>query len=169
MKVFTASFAVSVASASLPSALGWWDNGHMLVGEVATQLMDSADVKTIESMLSSWDEDFPNTGEIATTAVWMDLIKCTSVSSYCQSPVSPSITSMSDWHYIDLPVNTRGGKWEDKEANLTLFDDTMGGDAVSVIEGAIKSFKTTKSKWAANLFLRYSFTSSVTCTSRCTL
>ncbi|KAJ8571829.1 hypothetical protein ON010_g5006 [Phytophthora cinnamomi] len=61
---------------------------------------------------------------------------------------------MSDWHYIDLPVNISGGKWEDKDADLTLFSDTMGGDAVSVIEGAIKSFKTTKSSWAANLFLR---------------
>ncbi|KAH7484256.1 hypothetical protein KRP22_005420 [Phytophthora ramorum] len=156
MKVFAASIATTavVSTGFLPTTRGWWDNGHLLVGEVATQLLDSADVATIESVLSKWEEDFPNTGEITTSAIWMDLIKCTSVSSYCQSPLSPSITSMSDWHYIDLPVNISGGKWEDKEADLTLFDDTMGGDAVSVIEGALKSFKTTKSKWAANLFLR---------------
>jgi hypothetical protein len=157
MKTFAAGIAATMVVASmgfLPTAQGWWDNGHMLVGEVATQLMDAADVATIESLLSKWDEDFPNTGEITTTAVWMDLIKCTSVSSYCQSPVSPSITSMSDWHYIDLPVNITGGKWEAKDADLTLFDDTMGGDAVSVIEGALRSFRTTKSSWAANLFLR---------------
>ncbi|GMF10009.1 unnamed protein product [Phytophthora lilii] len=154
MKVFAASFAATAVVASLPTTLGWWDNGHMLVGEVAKQLLDDADVTTIESVLSRWDEDFPNTGEITTTAVWMDLIKCTSVGPTCASPVSPSITSMSDWHYIDLPLNINGEKWEDKDADLTLFDDTMGGDGVSVIEGALKSFKTTKSKWAANLFLR---------------
>jgi len=157
MKVFAAGIAATVAVAStgfLPTTQAWWDNGHMLVGEVATQLLDAADVATIESILSRWDEDFPNTGEITTTAVWMDLIKCTAESSTCATPLSPSITSMSDWHYIDLPLNIDGEKWEAKDADLTLFDDTMGGDGVSVIEGVMKSFKTTKSKWAANLFLR---------------
>ncbi|EGZ16997.1 hypothetical protein PHYSODRAFT_331034 [Phytophthora sojae] len=154
MKLLAASVTITALVGFLPSTLGWWDNGHMLVAEVVTQLMNSADVATIESILSRWNEDFPNTGEITTSAVWMDLVKCTSVSSYCQSPASPSITSMSDWHYIDLPLNINGDKWEDKDADLSLFDDTMGGDGVSVIEGAMKSFKTTKSKWAANLFLR---------------
>ncbi|ETL24612.1 hypothetical protein PPTG_11998 [Phytophthora nicotianae INRA-310] len=156
MKILAAgtTAAVVTSTAFLPATHGWWDNGHMLVGEVAKQLMNEADVITIESILSKWNEDFPNTGEITTSAVWMDLIKCTSVSSYCQSPLTPSITSMSDWHYIDLPVNINGDKWEDKDADLSLFDDTMGGDAVSVIEGALKSFKTTKSSWAVNLFLR---------------
>ncbi|ETI46052.1 hypothetical protein L914_21264 [Phytophthora nicotianae] len=156
MKILAAgtTAAVVTSTAFLPATHGWWDNGHMLVGEVAKQLMNEADVITIESILSKWNEDFPNTGEITTSAVWMDLIKCISVSSYCQSPLTPSITSMSDWHYIDLPVNINGDKWEDKDADLSLFDDTMGGDAVSVIEGALKSFKTTKSSWAVNLFLR---------------
>lgn len=98
MKVFAASIAATAAVTSmgfLPTAHGWWDNGHMLVGEVATQLTAPADVATIESILSKWDEDFPNTGEITTSAIWMDIIKCTSVSSYCQSALSPSITSMS--------------------------------------------------------------------------
>ncbi|KAE9019356.1 hypothetical protein PR003_g12657 [Phytophthora rubi] len=154
MKVLAASVAVTAVLGFLPSTLGWWDNGHMLVGEAATQLMNSADVATIESVLSRWDEDFPNTGEITTAAVWMDIVKCTAPSSTCTTPASPSIASMSDWHYIDLPLNINGDKWEDKDADLSLFDDTMGGDGVSVIEGALKSFKTTKSKWAANLFLR---------------
>ncbi|KAK1945561.1 Endonuclease 1 [Phytophthora citrophthora] len=154
MKVFAAVSTLTTVAGYLPTTQGWWDNGHMLVGEVATQLMDPVDVTTIESILSKWDEDFPNTGEITTSAIWMDLIKCTSVSSYCQSPLTPSLTSMSDWHYIDLPLNINGQKWEDKDADLTLFDDNMGGDGMSVIEGAVKSFKTTKSKWAANFFLR---------------
>ncbi|KAG6614730.1 uncharacterized protein IUM83_04227 [Phytophthora cinnamomi] len=154
MKVFAASVAVTAVAGFLSTTHAWWDNGHMLVGEVATQLMTLSDVATIESILSRWDEDFPNTGEITTSAVWMDIVKCTALSSTCTTPASPSITSMSDWHYIDLPLNINGDKWEDKDADLTLFDDTMGGDGVSVIEGAMKSFKTTKSKWAANLFLR---------------
>ncbi|ETI46078.1 hypothetical protein F442_09432 [Phytophthora nicotianae P10297] len=154
MKVLAASLAATVSTVLLPTTQGWWDNGHMLVGEVAKQLMDKADVTTIESILSRWDEDFPNTGEITTTAVWMDIVKCTAESSTCLTPASPSITSMSDWHYINLPLNINGDKWEDKDTDLTLYDDIMGGDGISVIEGVVKSFKTTKSKWAANLFLR---------------
>ncbi|OWZ21712.1 hypothetical protein PHMEG_0003705 [Phytophthora megakarya] len=147
-------FAATVITALLPATHGWWDNGHMLVGEVATQLMATTDVATIESILSKWNDDFPNTGEIITTAVWMDIIKCTSESSTCTISTSPSVTSMSDWHYINLPLNINGEKWKDKDADLTLFDDIMGGDGMSVIEGAVKSFKTTKSKWAVNLLLR---------------
>ncbi|KAK1945564.1 Endonuclease 2 [Phytophthora citrophthora] len=154
MKTFAATFAATAIASYLPNTQGWWDNGHMLVGEVAKQLMDETDVTTIESILSKWDEDFPNTGEITTTAVWMDIIKCTAESSTCLTPAVPSITSMNDWHYINLPLNINGQKWEDKDADVTLFDDIMGGDGMSVIEGAVKSFKTTKSKWAANFFLR---------------
>ncbi|KAF4315678.1 hypothetical protein BBI17_009309 [Phytophthora kernoviae] len=138
----------------LPTAFGWWDNGHMLVGEVASQLMDGADVTTIQSVLTKWEDDFPNTAELATTAVWPDLIKCTSVTTDCQTPASPSFTAMGDWHYINLPVNINGEKWEGKDADLTLFQDSLGGDGMSVIESAMKSFKTTKSNWAANLLLR---------------
>ncbi|KAG2521595.1 hypothetical protein JM16_004213 [Phytophthora kernoviae] len=157
MKAFTAKFvatAVLAFTGFLPTTFGWWDNGHMLVGEVASQLMDAADIATIQSVLAKWEDDFPNTAELATTAIWPDLIKCTSVSSYCASVDSPSFTAMGDWHYIDLPVNINGEKWEDKDADLTLFDDTLGGDAVSVIESTLQSFKTTKSNWAANLLLR---------------
>ncbi|KAL4157868.1 hypothetical protein PRNP1_003650 [Phytophthora ramorum] len=154
MKVFAVVTALAACTGFLPATQGWWDNGHMLVGEVAAQLLSSVDVSTIESILSRWDDDFPNTGEIATSAVWMDLIKCTSATSTCPSPALPSITSMSDWHYIDLPLNINGDKWKNKDADLTLFDETMGGDAVLVIEGNMKAFKTTKSKWAANLILR---------------
>ncbi|KAG7398872.1 hypothetical protein PHYBOEH_010196 [Phytophthora boehmeriae] len=157
MKAFTVSFGVTstlAVAGLLPTASAWWDNGHMLVGEVAAQLMDAADVTTIQSVLSKWEDDFPNTAEIATAAIWPDLIKCTSVSSYCTSVDSPSFSAMGDWHYIDLPVNINGEKWGDKDADLTLFQDTIGGDAVSVIESTLQSFKTTKSNWAANLLLR---------------
>jgi len=152
MKVFAATSAALVAAAALPGASAWWDNGHMMVGQVATLVMNESDVETINQVLSKWDDDFPNTGEITTAAIWPDLIKCTGVTTTCKSPLSPSITSMSDWHYIDLPINVSGEGVED--ASLALFDESLGGDAVSVIEGTMKSFKTTKSNWAANLMLR---------------
>ncbi|RLN90990.1 hypothetical protein BBJ28_00010692 [Nothophytophthora sp. Chile5] len=155
MKVFATGFATTaVVASTLPTAHGWWDNGHMLVGEVASQLMDAADVTTIQSVLAKWEDDFPNTAELATAAIWPDLVKCTAVSSYCASTSSPSFTAMNDWHYIDLPVNINGDKWNNKDADLTLFNDALDGDAVSVIESTLKSFKTTKSNWAANLMLR---------------
>ncbi|KAF4039738.1 S1/P1 Nuclease [Phytophthora infestans] len=142
MKIAGVSLTVTAVASTgfLPTTQGWWDNGHMLVGEMAKQLLDEADVTTIESILSRWDEDFPNTGEITTTAVWMDIVKCTAESSTCLTPASPSITSISDWHYINLPLHINGDKWEDKDTDLTLYDDIMGGDGISVIEGVVKSF-----------------------------
>ncbi|KAJ8571827.1 hypothetical protein ON010_g5005 [Phytophthora cinnamomi] len=72
MKVFAASVAATASLSFLPSTHAWWDNGHMLVGEVATQLMDSTDVATIESILKQWDEDFPNNGRESTTTGGLD-------------------------------------------------------------------------------------------------
>uniref|UniRef100_K3WV36 Uncharacterized protein n=1 Tax=Globisporangium ultimum (strain ATCC 200006 / CBS 805.95 / DAOM BR144) TaxID=431595 RepID=K3WV36_GLOUD len=154
MKVFTVTVAAVAALANLPSALGWWDNGHMLVGEVATQLMDPADVATINSVLATWKDEFPNTETITTTAVWPDLIKCTSKSAYCMSPSSPSLSMMDTWHYIDLPVNVNGTKWKGQDPSLALFADSLDGLSTDLLEKSVTTLATTKSNWAANFVLR---------------
>ncbi|KAF1334097.1 hypothetical protein FI667_g2080, partial [Globisporangium splendens] len=154
MKIFAATAAIAATLANLPSALGWWDNGHMMVGEVATQLMDPKDVETIHSVLTTWEKDFPNTDTITTAAIWADLVKCKSVSSYCMSPTSPSFSMMDVWHYVDLPVNVNGDNWKGQEPGLALFDDNLDGLSIDFMEKAMTSFATTKSNWAANLLLR---------------
>ncbi|KAF1318019.1 hypothetical protein FI667_g10784, partial [Globisporangium splendens] len=147
--------AVAVATlAHLPTALGWWDNGHMLVGQVATQLMAPADVTTINSVLEHWKDDFPNTNTITTTAIWPDLIKCKSKTATCQSPNSPSFSMMDTWHYMDLPAHVNGSKWKDQDPSLDLFKDNLDGLSYDFLEKAMTSFATTKSIWAANLLLR---------------
>lgn len=148
MKIFAFLLA-----AALPSAtFGWWDNGHMLVGEVATQLMDQADVKTINTVLYEWDSDFANTSTITTAAIWPDLIKCASVSSFCQAKVIPSLTFMDSWHYVDLPYYTNGSAAN--TVDLALFDASLDGESITTMEKIITSFTTTKSKWGVNFALR---------------
>ena len=154
MKVFAFTVAAVAAIANLPSALGWWDNGHMMVGEVATQLMAPADVETIKTVLTEWEKDFPNTNTITNAAIWADLVKCKSVSSFCTSPSSPSFAMMDLWHYIDLPVNVNGDKWKGQEPSVALFADNLDGVSIEFMEKAMASFATTKSNWAANLLLR---------------
>ncbi|GAB9465210.1 hypothetical protein Gpo141_00002626 [Globisporangium polare] len=154
MKVFALAVAAVATLANFPSALGWWDNGHMMVGEVATQLMAPADVATIKSVLTTWEKDFPKTDTITTAAIWADLVKCKSESSFCTSKLTPSFAMMDIWHYIDLPTNVDGSKWKGQEPGLQLFADNLDGLSIDFMEKAMASFATTKSNWAANLLLR---------------
>ncbi|TMW63044.1 hypothetical protein Poli38472_005662 [Pythium oligandrum] len=151
MKIFAIAAAV-LATATQTQA--WWDNGHMLAGEIASQLMAPEDVATIEEVLSKWEDEFPNTNKIATTAIWPDQLKCKTVQPYCSSPLTPSFTSMDDWHYVDLPVNADGTKWGGMEPSTELFKYSLGGSAATILENSITTLKTTKSTWAVNLVLR---------------
>lgn len=148
------SIAFLLLSSFQSVVYGWWDNGHMLVGEVASQLMTEEDRNTIHQVLSKWEEDFPNTNEISTAAIWSDLIKCSKPAPYCASPALPSLTMLDTWHYINIPINVNGTKWLDKDANLDLLKFAFDGGVIDVLEKSFISFKTTKSNWAANLLLR---------------
>ncbi|GAB9476524.1 hypothetical protein Gpo141_00013588 [Globisporangium polare] len=153
MKTFALATAAVVALQA-NTALGFWDNGHMLVGEVASQLMATADRTTIETVLHKWDEDFPNTNKISTAAIWPDLIKCSKSSASCTTPVLPSFTQMEKWHFVNLPLNVNGSKWGGQEPDLNLFKSSFGGEATDVLEKSMTAFVTTKSFWAVNLMLR---------------
>ncbi|GAB9465208.1 hypothetical protein Gpo141_00002624 [Globisporangium polare] len=154
MKIAAITVATVAAVTNLPTAFGWWDNGHMLVGQVATQLMAPADVDTIKTVLTSWEKDFPNTNTISTAAIWPDLIKCKSKTATCQSDYSPSFSMMDTWHYIDLPANVDGSKWKGQEPGLQLFADNLDGLSIDFMEKAVTTMNTTLSVWATNLVLR---------------
>lgn len=153
MKTFALATAAVVALQA-NTALAFWDNGHMLVGEVASQLMTAADRTTIETVLHKWDEDFPNTNKISTAAIWPDLLKCSKSSASCTSPLLPSFTQMEKWHFVNLPLNVNGSKWGGQEPDLNLFKSSFGGEATDVLEKSMTTFSSTKSLWAANLVLR---------------
>lgn len=155
MKTFAVAAVAAIAGAlQINTVQGFWDNGHMLVGEIASQLMTSADRSTIQRVLSKWEDDFPNTNTIATAAIWPDLIKCSKTSASCTSPMLPSFTQMEKWHFVNLPLNVNGTKWGGQEPDLNLFKSSFGGEAIDVLEKSMTTLTTTKSNWAANLVLR---------------
>lgn len=154
MKTVAALVGAAVLAVNAPQTAAWWDNGHMLVGEVAVQMMDPKDVETIQSVLSDWEQDFPNTNTIPTASIWPDLVKCTKQVSYCKSPLMPSLYQMDEWHYINLPLNVDGSKWKGKGADMDLFKDALAGDAVDFLEKSVRTMETTKSRWAVNFMLR---------------
>jgi hypothetical protein len=151
-------FATVVASAAAALAAApvqaWWDNGHMLVGEVASQLMAPEDVQTIEKALSYWERDFPNTNKISTAAIWADLVKCNTVSPFCNTTDTPSFPQMDKWHYVNLPLNTNGARWGGAEPDLTLFAQSFGGEAGDVMDQFLRTFNSSRSPWSINLGLR---------------
>lgn len=146
--------AAATVALQANTALAFWDNGHMLVGEVASQLMATADRKTVEKVLDKWDDDFPNTSKISTAAIWADLIKCSKTSASCSSPLLPSFSMMEKWHFVNLPLNVNGSKWGGQEPDLNLFKASFGGEATDVLEKSMTTLATTKSNWAANLVIR---------------
>ncbi|RHY14704.1 hypothetical protein DYB38_012523 [Aphanomyces astaci] len=152
--------AVSVLSvlATVVSVQAWWDNGHQLVGEVATQLLAKEDVATIQSVLGTWNDDYPNTGEITTATIWADLIKCESVkSTYCPSPTKPAVRYMDDWHYVNLPTNVNGSDWHgltSKDVDL-LIKAILDGRGLYTLQQSLRTIAKSKSAWSANFVLRF--------------
>jgi hypothetical protein len=153
MRAFTAVIAASIAVAASP-AQAWWDNGHMLVGEIASQLLTAKDRSTLETVLADWDRSFPNTKTISTAAIWPDLIKCSKGSASCTSPLLPSFSAMDNWHYMNLPLNANGTQWGSGTPDLKLFKQSFGGLATDIVDALVKTFTTTQSLWSANLALR---------------
>lgn len=145
---------VGLVSISFASAQAWWDNGHMLVGEIASQLLCENDRQTIETVLNRWESDFPNTNTITTTSIWPDLLKCSKPSSYCPDPSLPSLKMMDEWHYVNLPMNVNGSSFAGKEADLGLFKAALAGSAHEFLEKSMKTLNTTKSSWSVNFVLR---------------
>ncbi|KAF0687465.1 Aste57867_20802 [Aphanomyces stellatus] len=151
------SFSAIVLAAAVGSTQAFWDNGHMLVGEIATQHMDDEDVGTIHALLDYQEKDFPNTNTVTTAAIWPDLIKCNSlVSTYCPSPLTPSLGMLDIFHYVDLPVNVNGTDYHGlTSADVQkLFDAKLDGFADDYLDKALKTMNTTHSLYAANFVTR---------------
>ncbi|KAJ0412719.1 hypothetical protein ATCC90586_002349 [Pythium insidiosum] len=156
MKTLTLATAAAIASAAtLTPVQGWWDSGHMLVGEVAAQLMAKEDVATIEKALSDWDKDFKGTSSVSTASIWADLVKCSKDSDFCPKANGlPSLTALDDWHYINLPLYANGARWGNSEPDMTLFKQAFAGQAPTAIESLLKTMTTTQSLWSVNLAIR---------------
>ncbi|EQC32850.1 hypothetical protein SDRG_09385 [Saprolegnia diclina VS20] len=139
------------------TAVAFWDAGHETVAEIATQLLPKDDVATLNSILSRWNSQFPNTGELTTAAIWPDLIKCSSKAPYCPSPLLPSLYWLDEWHYLDLPLNVNGTDWHgltSKDGDK-LIAASIGGKAIDTLNNALSTFGKTGSNWSANLMLRF--------------
>ncbi|KAF0716546.1 Aste57867_2794 [Aphanomyces stellatus] len=145
----------------LSPIMAWWDSGHMLVGQIASQCMNASDVETLHLVLRQWDTDFPNTGDITTAAIWADLIKCNSVvSTFCPSALTPSWELYNSWHFADKPVpfphtTSESTLLGNKKATPTSASSpSLGGSADQVLTGIVQTLRTTHSPWTANQALR---------------
>eukprot|EP00922_Rhytidocystis_sp_ex-Travisia-forbesii_P064536 GHVS01095886.1.p1 GENE.GHVS01095886.1~~GHVS01095886.1.p1 ORF type:complete len:499 (+),score=90.39 GHVS01095886.1:61-1557(+) len=96
-------------TSSLPHQLladCWWDEGHMMVAAVAKLQLHEEEVQLIENELRLWNPDYPGLGELPTSAVWADHVKCTHHSSFCRGlNAFDSIEIFNQWHYIQIPYN----------------------------------------------------------------
>jgi len=134
-----------------PSTFGWWDNGHMLVAEVARQQLDAAEVKKLNDLFGEWEHDYPGACDIVTVAVWPDMIKCTQVTPYCAKPVPDALQEFDDWHFTDKPYNPDSLPLSELQTSLY----NKNPSAQWVLEQALSTFKQSRSRFAFNLMLRF--------------
>ncbi|OQR81319.1 hypothetical protein ACHHYP_16502 [Achlya hypogyna] len=153
MKTTFTTLAV-LAAASTTDA--FWDAGHETVGEIATQLMAKEDVKTLNDVLGRWDTQFPFTGEITTATMWPDLIKCSARNTgNCPSPLTPSLNTADDWHFVNIPANVDGSDWNGTTDPAALLKASVGGNGLNTLKNALGTFTKSGSNWSVNFMLRY--------------
>ncbi|KAJ5070849.1 endonuclease 4 [Anaeramoeba ignava] len=71
----------------------WWGNGHMIIVEIATRDLTEEQKELLMNILDTWEPYF--TGDFYEASVWPDEIKA--------APYN--ISSMSNWHFADIPYN----------------------------------------------------------------
>mmetsp|Transcript_85627 Transcript_85627/g.169950 ORF Transcript_85627/g.169950 Transcript_85627/m.169950 type:complete len:392 (+) Transcript_85627:70-1245(+) len=135
----------------VPATLGWWDNGHMLVAEVARQQLDAAEVDKLNELFREWEHDYPGACDVTTVAVWPDMIKCTQVSSYCAKPLSDALGQFDSWHFSDKPYNPDNVPLSDIQTSL--YDKNPS--AQWVLASAMNTFNKSRSRFAFNMMLRF--------------
>lgn len=78
----------------------WWENGHMMVAQIAEILLQKNSPKVyafandLVHAMNGLDSDIDNT--FVTCASWPDDIKDKAMSFW------------NDWHYFDRPINPQG-------------------------------------------------------------
>ncbi|CAE7601917.1 ENDO1 [Symbiodinium natans] len=113
-------------------ANAWWDNGHLLVAEVARQQLTPQQVAHINDILKDFADDYPGTSDLVTAAVWPDMLKCSSQSTICPREVLDNIHIFDSWHYNEKPYNPDGvklpicsDKWQNNPSALYTMTSAM--------------------------------------------
>ena len=88
----TASLALCIA-ATFGVTAGWWDQGHMVVSQIAHDSLSAGARTEYELLLTSLAEFYPHASTPLLVGAWMDDIKKDS-----------KFKSMHAWHYKDIPI-----------------------------------------------------------------
>ncbi|KAJ5078329.1 mob kinase activator-like 1 [Anaeramoeba ignava] len=118
--------------------LGWWDNSHMIIIEIASRNLTTSQKNTLLDILSTWEPDFP--GDLYAAAIWPDQIK--------QPPIK--IDSMAGWHFADLVYNP-----DNIKVNYTLPPENVIVECQQALD-TLKD-KSCTSVWAWAFQLRQLF------------
>jgi hypothetical protein len=88
----TAALALCIA-ATFGVTAGWWDQGHMVVSQIAHDSLSAGARTEFELLLTSLAEFYPQASTTLLVGAWMDDIKKDS-----------KFKSMHAWHYKDIPI-----------------------------------------------------------------
>lgn len=72
------------------SCFGWWDTGHVIVGEIARRNLNEKAASQLQTLLALDQAYYTDTSALPYVATWMDYIKS-------------STSAFNTWHYINWP------------------------------------------------------------------
>lgn len=134
----------------LAVASAWWPEPHMLTGEIARQRLSASEASLLDALLAESAAAFPETSDLTTAPVWMDVLKCAGPGFRCNTTRPSAITAFSAWHYANLPYNPDA---------VALTAEQLEGwreqpSAPWALAQAVFTLARSQSRWAMNFMLR---------------
>lgn len=123
----------------------------MLTAQIAKDQLTADEVAFYDTLLGEWEHDYPGASDLVTVAVWPDMLKCTSVSSYCAKPLSDALGQFSAWHFADNAYNPDKLALTDLQTKLANAQPS----ATWLLDQAMTTFSKSKSRFAFNMMLRF--------------
>jgi hypothetical protein len=122
--------ALLVVASSLPSALAWWCDGHMLTAQIALDsgIMSAGTITQVQAITAEIASYYPASPEFVSSACWADDLK------------SEGTYQEAEFHYIDIPITDASSP---PPAPATQFNDMNVAWAITEAHSTVYGKKST--------------------------
>lgn len=83
--------ALAMSSFAVP-VNAWNALGHQVIAHIAYQQLEPQAKKKVDSLIKSFNQDYPDINSVEALSVWPDAIRSQKIETYAR------------WHYIDTPI-----------------------------------------------------------------
>lgn len=120
----------------IPSAVGWEQEGHMLIGQIAINLLNDSTQFHLRNAINTFYFFFPNHSEPLSATVWADYIR------------NLYLNEFTTWHYINKPWDPQGIKTVHPKSSAAI-------NIVWALQNTLNTLKYTSNTWARAFATRF--------------